>query len=508
MVSPYLGDMDGMSLCIAYPQLQSLFFPQLKNLPILVQPFLAFEYDIDRCRRLAHLLALSSDENLTSFHKIPRTLHIGSIHKEPSARNHVSLETLQSPLNSKSARGRKEETPKAWSELFSILAMSCPNINEFTYGGSESVMAHDQLSGSARPAKGNACACEDCVLSGAVESLAPMPNLTKLCFFNNANHTTQCSIAHIISQAHIQELTYFSDGSTYIHEDLVSRIQSTQSLRSLTILNHSTSLAISPLIVRLCSAFATIHHLKLDDTWQAYDIRTGGNALMLISTLNMVNLRSFEYEAICYGSDVNREFQLNCRAANLLNVLPMEDHRATSLLRTDPHYVRYLGKNNGMVLTDFFISYPNLTSVKLSKCSFLNDSFFSSIWECLPNLSELSIQNCPWFFGIWIRPSHGTGWTKLEILDVSTCKNIISPCIVTIAKTTKASRVQLLLCERPTSTLETTFAEDIQGLGYHVGHTHQPNSTMLLRGFRQAENALSSRPVGMEEKSSANASCQ
>jgi hypothetical protein len=400
---------------------------------------------------------------------------------------------------------REEETPKTWSDLFSILATSCPNINEFTYEESESVTVHDQFMGPARLAKGPASACEACVLSGAVESLTPMPNLTKLCFLNNANHTTQSSIANIISQAHIQELTYFSDGSTYINEDLVSRIQSTQSLWSLTILNHSTALAISSLIVRLCTAFTTIRHLKLDDSWQAYNIRTGGNALMLISTLNMVNLRSFEYEAIHYGSGVNREFQLNYRAANLLNVLPMEDHRATSLLRTDPHYVRYLEKNNGMVLTKFFMSYPSLTSVKLSRCSFLNDSFFSSIWECLPNLSELSIQNCPWFFGTWIKPSHGAGWTMLKILDVSTCKNIISPCIMTIAKTTKASRVQLLICERPTSALE-TLAEDILGLGYQVGHTHKPNSTILLRGFGKEENALSNRLVGMEEKLSANVS--
>jgi hypothetical protein len=478
-VSQYLDDMDLISLCISWPPLQPYFFSQLKNLAILTHPFCLIEYDIDRCRRLTHLLALSSEENLTAFHRIPNTLRIRQSH----------LRTSQVAEYSKIEEGGKfSEEVGGWKEMFSTISRSCPNINQFIYEASHSAPSHrppptDQT-------ERNVCCFDDDAMACIMDSIRPMPNLKKLCLYTDALPEIQSSIANIISQARIEEFKYICSSRPYVHREIISRIQSTQSLQSLIILSRSPSLTLSLLAVKLCTAFNTIHHLHMDDqSWQSFD---RAHALELVATLNLSNLKSFRYEATLYRSLTDNIYRSTSRPPPDVNFFQIRSLThdlfrpimEPNYLLNDPAYIGYLESNKGIMLTKFFTSYPGLTRVELKNCSFLNDTFFSSIWECLPHLSELLIQDCPDITGH--RPSYAGGWTQLAKLDISTCKNVTDKCIYSIAETTKASRVQLLVHERPMGFLN-PFIKDILKLGYRIGCTHKPSSMLLLRGFRDDE---------------------
>ncbi|KAI8578340.1 hypothetical protein K450DRAFT_200369 [Umbelopsis ramanniana AG] len=475
-VSLYLDDMDLISLCVSYPPLQPYFFSQLKNLAILTHPFCLIEYDIDRCRRLTHLLALSSEENFTAFHRIPKTLRIRQLHLGWSGLPEYSFNI-------------EEGGNIGWIEMFSTIAATCPNINQFVYEAGSPTGAHrppssDQTQG---------CQCDDCAMALIMKSLPPMPNLKKLCLYTDTQPDIQFSIANIISRARIEEFKYISSGHPYVHRELISKIQSTQSLQSLVLLSRSPAATLTLLTVKLCTAFSTIHHLQLDDhSWQSPD---RAHALELIATLNLTNLKSFRYEATLYRgvtTNVNRTTNLpgwpGVGLRDVSRILPGETPppRDAYDLRRYPEYIGYLESNKGIVLTKFFMSFSSLTRVELKNCSFLNDTFFSSIWQCLPFLSELLIQDCPDITGTSIESSCGKGWSQLTKLDISTCKNLTDQCIYAIAETTKASRVQLLVYERPTAFLNPVVNGIIE-LGYRIGRTHKPSSTILLRGFGNDE---------------------
>lgn len=472
-VSQYLDDMDLISLCISWPPLQPYFFSQLKNLAILTHPFCLIEYDLDRCRRLTHLLALSSKENLAAFHRIPKTLRIRQSH----------LVTSRSPECSKVGEEVKFSEVGGWKEMFSTIATSCPNISQFIYEASHCAPSHRPP--PTKQTERNVCCCDDCAMVGIMDSIPPMPNLKKLCLYTDTMPEIQSSIANIISLARIEEFKYICSASPYVHHEIISRIQCTQSLQSLIVLSRTPALTLSLLTVRLCTAFNTIHHLHMDDhSWQSFD---RAHALELVATLNLSNLKSFRYEATLYRSltdNLNRStplpppdvslFQIRTRSHDLSRC-SMEPHYIS-----DPAYMGYLESNKCITLTKFFTSYSGLTHVELKNCSFLNDTFFSGIWECLPHLSELLIQDCPNFTGT--QPWYGRGWTQLTKLDISTCQNVSDQCIYNIAKTTKASRVQLLVHERPTRALN-PIMKDILQLGYRIGCTHKPSSMLLLRGY-------------------------
>lgn len=482
-VSQYLDDMDLISLCISWPPLQPYFFSQLKNLAILTHPFCLIEYDIDRCRRLTHLLALSSEENLTAFHRIPTTLRIRQSH----------LGTSRVPEYSKIEERGKFSEVGGWREMFSTIATSCPNIDQFIYEASHSARSHRPP--PAVHTERNGCCCDDCAMAGIMDSIPPMPNLKKLCLYTDTLPEIQSSIANIISRARIEEFKYVCSGRPYVHREIISRIQCTQSLQSLIILSRSPALTLSLLTVKLCTAFNTIHHLHMDDhSWQSFD---RAHALELVATLNLSNLKSFRYEATLYRNltdNINRSTTLpptDVVPRDAPNFFPLRTlSHDTFWTVMDPHifydpaYIGYLESNKGIMLTKFFSSYSGLTRVELKNCSFLNDTFFSSIWECLPHLSELLIQDCPDITGT--EPRYGRGWTQLAKLDISTCKNVTDQCIYSIAQTTKASRVQLLVHERPMRPLN-PIMKDILKLGYRIGCTHKPSSMLLLRGFGENE---------------------
>ncbi|KAI9286736.1 hypothetical protein BC943DRAFT_229456 [Umbelopsis sp. AD052] len=467
-VSLYLDDMDLISLCVSYPPLQPYFFSQLKNLAILTHPFCLIEYDIDRCRRLTHLLALSAAENLTAFHRLPTTLRIRQLH--------LGWSRLPEYCFKSDEGGTGGEV--GWSDMFSTIATCCPNINQLVYEAGPSTR------GYRRPdhAEESFCQCDDCAMALIMSSLPPMPSLRKLCLYTDTQPDIQFAIAHIISQARIEEFKYICSGHPYVHRELISRIQSTQSLQSLVILSRSPSLTLTLLTVKLCTAFNTIHHLQLDDhSWQSAD---RAHALELVATLNLSHLKSFRYEATLYRgltTTVNRTTNLAAPPGELRDVsriLPGEPLRDRYDLRRYPEYIGYLESNKGIMLNKFFMSFSSLTRVELKNCSFLNDTFFSRLWECVPLLSELLIQDCPHITGTSME---GEGWTQLTDLDMSTCKNLTDQCIYSIAETTKANRVQLLVYERPMAFLN-PVVNGILELGYRIGCTYKPSSTILLRG--------------------------
>jgi hypothetical protein len=484
-VSQYLNDMDLISLCVSYPPLQPYFFSQLKNLAILTHPFCLIEYDIDRCRRLTHLLNMSSYENLTAFHKIPKTLRIRQHH----------LKWSRLPVYTDLEEGGKFSGGIGWPEMFSTIAMSCPNINQFIYEASPSARSH--RTPPSVLAERKVCQCSDCNMVRILNFIPPMPNLKKLCLFTDTLPEIQSAIANIISQARIEEFKYVCSGHPYVHRQLISRIQSTDSLQSLIILSRSPAMTLTLLTVKLCTAFNTIHHLQMDDrSWQSPD---RAHTLELIATLNLINLKSFRYEATLYR-DLTDNMNLSINLPppglpavvprDLLSILPGYTPPGDIYeLRRHPEYIGYLKSNKGIMLTKFFTSFPSLTRLELKNCSFLNDTFFLSIWECLPQLSELLIQDCPDMTGTsYIKPSYGKGWTQLTKLDISTCKNITDQCIYSIAEITKASRVQLLVYERPMARLN-PIMNDILELGYRIGCTYKPSSMVLLRGFENDEES-------------------
>ncbi|CAO3666786.1 unnamed protein product [Umbelopsis ramanniana] len=354
--------------------------------------------------------------------------------------------------------------------MFSTIATSCPNIDQFIYEASHSARSHQPP--PAVHTERNGCYCDDCAMTGIMDSIPPMLNLKKLCLYTDTLPEIQSSIANIISRARIEEFKY-----------------------SLIILSRSPALTLSLLTVKLCTAFNTIHHLHMDDhSWQSFD---RAHALELIATLNLSNLKSFRYEATLYRSltdNINRSTTLPPTdvvprdAPNLFPIRTLSHDIFRTVMEPhifyDPAYIGYLESNKGIMLTKFFSSYSGLTRVELKNCSFLNDTFFSSIWECLPHLSELLIQDCPDITGA--EPWYGRGWTELAKLDISTCKNVTDQCIYSIAQTTKASRVQLLVHERPMRPLN-PIMNDILKLGYRIGCTHKPSSMLLLRGFGDDE---------------------
>ncbi|KAH8548418.1 hypothetical protein BGW37DRAFT_560060 [Umbelopsis sp. PMI_123] len=470
VVSQYLDDMDLISFCIAYAPLQPYFFARIKSLPILTHPFDLIQYDIERCQRLAHLVRLSAEENLTAFHKIPKTLTIRHSEMIGGQRPIYSLNTHEGEL-----------VLESWRELFSTITRSCPNITEFIVEFSHSKQRH--IPDPQLPGYFYECRCADCMTSLTVDCIPPMPNLKKICFLMDILPKTQASIARIISTARILEFKYICFGNPLIDSNLIHTIQNTRSLQSLTVLSRCPVPALKTLITKLCSAFPTIRHLHIDD--QSSESNDHLHVLEVIAALDLRNLSSFRYDATLYRALA----ATSNGAGDLLypiwhDTLPFS---MTSCHLMIPGYVgEYMMSNKDITLVKVFQGYPSMTHIELKDCTFLNDTSFGSIWECLPNLSELLIQDCSNITGESIVQSHGKGWTKLTKLDVSTCENITNNCIITIARTTEANRVHLMFCERPMA-IWNPLVSRMTTLGYRVGHTYKPSSVVLLRGDEEEE---------------------
>lgn len=497
IVASYLDKIDLISLCIAHAPLQSVLRPLLRDLGILRQPLCLMEYDIPRCRRLTDLLHLSYKENLTSFHMLPKTLHIREYYLN-NARSNYSPDVILTPDGLD--RGARESFDLKCDNLVSKIAESCHNITELIYEADET-----SLRG------------QDNILK-LLDAVPPLKSIKKLWLYSDTPPAIQACIARIIGPSQLEEFKYVTDERRpSVHPDLVNCIRNQKCLESLTVLGRKTLPSLSSLIVELASNFCTISRLHIDDrSWESFD---RVHVLELVSSLDLPNLKSFKYDATLYESLTSRpsrQLRQTRRPARrparrirvfgfplaldhppalddpddrdlpVVGNLPLELGFPILNLSLPPILTReetgYLETNKGPMISKFLRDSPNLENVVLTCCTFLNDTFFVSAWEWLPNLRTLEIKDCPDIHGVLLSQSTANGWTKLTRLDLATCKNVTTQCMLTIAAATTAQDVELVFYSN-TPSIQCIIDFRMQQIGYQKVNTSLPSCVVYKRTY-------------------------
>lgn len=486
LIAKHLGQMDMMALCVAHAPLQSILRSQIGDMAIMAQPLCLIEYDIDQCTRLADLLEISSREDLTSFHRMPKTLRIRESQLNISYSRYYAdgfYNAVAFTPDSINYEAR-QQSDTIWNKLFSKVVKACPNITEFVFEADNSSITCHMSQVNLSHVKCYMDQCSLCRMVELLEAIPPMTCLKKLLLSTDTSFAIQRSIARIIQPSQLDEFEYIANDSPSIDPELVASIKNQGCLKSLTVLGGKTSPLLSRLIVYLSSNFSTINSLHIDDrSWESFD---RAHVLELLATLEFPALTSFRYDATLYQSLRENPFGGGVRPHMIrLMSRPLSNSE-----------IAYLETNKGPMLTKFLVAYPSLTHVALNRCSFLNDTFFLSAWEYLPNLISMSIRDCSDIHGKYISRSSGAGWPKLAKLDLSTCKNISFRCIMAIAATTLAEDVQLTF-HSDISNQSQHLQLDMQALGYEMLQTPQPSSIVFKRFAGQIHDVSVGIPFGL-----------
>lgn len=322
-------------------------------------------------------------------------------------------------------------------------------------------------------------------MTNILNSLPELPRLHLLQVSTSTSIAIQHSISQIIVPAKLTGFACICNDTQQFGQELLEAIRRGSRLRSLAVFGYYRS-AVVLQVMSLLHNLPTVTCLEIDDT--SLRVLPSCHPMEYLTPLSLPNLTGFKFNAFFFRHRLEQQaFERQDGFDSGDGSFPRHIHRYSPDERS--RYRRlYLSLDHNRSLANFFRSHHQITHIELTNCGFLSDSFLTDLWGCLPELAALKISHSPKLTGDGLAQHSGSGWTKLKQLDLSSCRNLSTKCIVTIASTTTAKHVGIVLHDwspKAANKLHTALAS----CGYRKS-LHLPCLPTMVRYYRGCESEI------------------